>query len=48
MAIRTCMCVSAYQDKRYGKNKRVYNDCKGNNTGSRQLRCTVCEKTTSD
>lgn len=30
-------CVSEYQDKRYGKKKRIYNEKVDN-----KLRCTVC------
>lgn len=45
MAIKKCSCVSLYQDKRYGKGKRVYNECKGRVAGSKQFRCTVCERT---
>lgn len=45
MAIRKCSCVSAYQDKHYGKGKRVYNECKARVAGARTYRCTVCERT---
>ena len=39
--IRKCTCEHAYQDKKYGKKKRVYNQTKkGEKTG----RCTVCGK----
>ena len=38
--ILKCTCKSAYQDKRYGKDKRVHNV--GGATGSRTYRCTVC------
>lgn len=39
MAIASCsgiVCVSEYQDKKYGRRKRVVNKC---NNG---FRCTVC------
>jgi len=37
-----CTCVSKYQDKIYGKGKRVFNPLQGNVKG---YRCTVCGKT---
>jgi hypothetical protein len=35
--IISCTCVNKFQDKRYGKSKRVYTHCKEN-----KARCTVC------
>lgn len=40
MIIKTCIgtrCDSEYQDKKYGKNKRIHNEGTDN-----KLRCTVC------
>lgn len=34
--IRSCTCISPYQDKLYGVGKRVFNE------GVKELRCTVC------
>ena len=36
-----CTCISKFQDKRYGKGKRIMNPLQGNNKG---YRCTVCGK----
>jgi len=37
-----CTCTHPYQDKKYGKGKRVHNPCgKGM---SQSYRCTVCKK----
>lgn len=38
-----CTCKSEFQDERYGKNIRVFNEMK---SGSKSLgwRCTVCGK----
>lgn len=38
--ITACECISEYQDKRYGKGKRVHNTCKDD----KHVRCTVCLK----
>jgi len=38
--IGACTCVSEYQDKLYGKGKRVKNPSKKSKDG----RCTVCGK----
>jgi len=38
--ILKCSCEHKYQDKRYGKYKRVCNSCNAGKSG----RCTVCEK----
>lgn len=38
--ILTCSCRSAFQDKRYGLDKRVHNPRYGKSEG--QFRCTVC------
>jgi hypothetical protein len=41
VAIKTCLCVNAYQDATYGKNKRVHN--KGGAIGkAASFTCTVC------
>jgi len=34
--IKKCQCKSGFQDKRYGKQMRVYNQ------GDKELTCTVC------
>ena len=36
-----CSCISDYQDKKYGKDKRVYNSC---GRAGDKFRCTVCSK----
>lgn len=36
-SIRTCTCKHEYQDKKYGKQKRVFNQ-----TQRGDYRCTVC------
>jgi len=36
--IKKCNCKHSYQDKRYGKGKRVHNE-----TIKGEWRCTVCE-----
>lgn len=41
MAIKSCICKSEYQDKKYGKNMRVYNKYIKEGGG---YRCTVCGK----
>lgn len=38
--IRICTCISEYQDSLYGKNRRVFNECKKGSA----CRCTVCKK----
>ena len=35
-SIKECVCAHPYQDKRYGKQKRVMNEGKNSST------CTVC------
>jgi len=44
-AILTCIakCKHEYQDKRYGKGKRVHN-LKVKGTGTQEYTCTVCRK----
>ena len=41
--IITCLCENEYQDKVYGKNKRVGN-VKGDSFDSDTARCTSCGK----
>lgn len=43
VVVKTCTCVSGYQDKRYGPGKRVWNECikDGKRKG---WTCTVCGK----
>jgi hypothetical protein len=36
--VKNCDCKHAYQDKQYGKNKRVWN------IGATKKSCTVCGK----
>ena len=42
MAMKTieCICKNDYQDKRYGKGKRIANSC--GRQGTKIWRCTVC------
>ena len=43
--IMTCNCVSEYQDKLYGKNNRVFNECRKHDKKEYlKYRCTVCGK----
>ena len=42
--IKYCVCASPYQDKKYGKGKRVMNTVKGKDGSGNQARCTVCGK----
>ena len=44
-AIKTCIasCKHEYQDKKYGKGKRVHN-LKKPGTGSQEYVCIVCRK----
>jgi hypothetical protein len=37
MPIQPCSCQNAFQDKRYGKGKRVFNQT------TKGTKCTVCE-----
>ena len=43
MAILVCNCVHAFQDKKYGKKRRLFNTIKLGK--SNEFRCTVCGKT---
>lgn len=45
MAILICNCDHAFQDKRYGKKRRVFNTIKDGKTN--EYRCTACGKTKS-
>jgi hypothetical protein len=38
--IKKCTCKHEFQDKKYGKGKRVFNYCKKTD----KYRCTVCGK----
>ena len=43
--IRECFCTNAYQDARYGANKRVHNPAKKDSSGHTNpeaATCTVC------
>ena len=40
--VKRCDCKHEFQDKRYGKRKRVHNAC-----GNGGYRCTVCGKKAS-
>lgn len=42
--ILKCTCIDEYQDRKYGKFKRVMNPCAPDNLGKRAYRCTVCSK----
>lgn len=39
--IRACDCEQEFQDKKYGKGKRIHNEAKGK-TGTKAWRCTGC------
>lgn len=39
MAILTCSCKNEFQDKKYGKGKRVFNET---NKDGKGYRCTIC------
>ena len=40
--ILVCACKNVYQDKRYGKRKRVHNPLQGKGKEGDGYRCTVC------
>ena len=43
--IRKCSCEHDYQDQKYGKKMRVFNQTKqSEHERDRGLRCTVCER----
>lgn len=43
--IINCTCINRWQDRRYGRQKRVMNRMKKATTGQRQTyRCTICQK----
>lgn len=42
--ILICNCKNEFQDKRYGKGKRVYNETEKGAGSSHAYRCTVCGK----
>ena len=46
-AIKKCSCKNDYQDRKYGKGKRVHNLAGANAKGSMgaKYRCTVCGST---
>lgn len=44
-SVRRCTCAHAYQDKHYGKGKRLFNRTGGSGKGNVGWRCTVCAKT---
>jgi len=39
-----CNCKSENQDDLYGKNNRLFNNCKPKSVGEKWYRCTVCKK----
>lgn len=44
--IKRCRCANDYQDKRYGKGKRIHNPLGKDRTGrAGGFRCTVCTDT---
>ena len=43
--IKKCTCEHKYQDKKYGKYKRVCNPC---GAEKKDARCTVCGKQVMD
>ena len=44
MAVKTCTCKHDYQDKKYGKGKRVCNPTTKSAGIKTVYRCTVCKK----
>ena len=43
--IKSCTCKHEYQDKKYGKGKRVFNKMdKQIGPGNHYYKCTVCER----
>ena len=42
--IKKCSCVNEFQDKRYGKGKRVFNSIGKAGRSAEGYRCTVCLK----
>lgn len=40
--IYKCDCRNEWQDKLYGKGKRVHNECV-TTTGQKKIRCTICK-----
>ena len=47
MAIRKCTCIHDYQNKQYGKGKRVMNETRKSSTNHIIYRCTVCGRESS-
>lgn len=43
--IRRCKCKHPFQDKTYGKGKRVFNRSSGAGQGAVSMSCTVCGDT---
>jgi len=41
--ILQCTCIHPYQDKLYGKGKRVHNQMQRSGGGAIKYRCTVCK-----
>lgn len=41
-SVRSCSCEHSFQDKRYGKGKRLHNKTGGSGKGTVGWRCTVC------
>lgn len=40
--VKSCTCNHAYQDRRYGKGRRVHNEMRTQKDKSKEYRCTVC------
>ncbi len=47
-AILDCSCEHAFQDKTYGRRKRVHNSTHESQTRIKGYRCTVCGRETTD
>lgn len=45
--ILRCTCANDFQDKTYGKGKRVHNRMQDEPSGRPQYRCTACKKVQS-
>ena len=42
--VKRCTCAHAFQDRKYGKGRRVFNRTGGSGKGTVGWRCTVCKR----
>jgi len=40
--IAKCNCKHDWQDRKYGKGKRVHTEASGKKSGTKKISCTVC------